>query len=136
MFLLSTGIILASSGTIESARRSLKQGIERRYGRLLLFTLVLGLAFLSAQLLGWRELVAQGVYLEGQPHSSFFYLFTGVHGLHLLGGILALSYLLARYRHAWSESERRQAVTDVVVLYWHFMDGLWVWLFLLLLVWR
>jgi cytochrome c oxidase subunit 3 len=66
---------------------------------------------------------------------------TGVHGLHLLGGILALDYLLLRnWRPRSGKSEagrmKRQAAADVVGIYWHFMDGLWIYLFLLLFFWR
>lgn len=138
MFFLSTGVILASSATMEGARRSLKQGSQRWHSRCLLATLALGLAFVGAQLLGWRHLVAEGVYLSGGPGSSFYYLFTGVHGIHLLGGILALSYLVIRNRQGWDYllADKQQVATDVISLYWHFMDGLWVWLFLLLLFWK
>ncbi len=143
---LSTGLILASSGSFEIARRSLKRKNEQAYASWLLLTVLLGIGFLVSQLLAWRELVAQGIYIASNPHSSFFYLLTGVHGLHLLGGILALDYLLIRtWRPHGSngsssnvESEalrKRQTAADVVALYWHFMDGLWVSLFLLLLLW-
>ncbi len=137
MFFLSTGIILVSSATIRTARRSLKQASEREYTRWLLVTLLLGLSFLVSQFLGWRQLVTQGVYFSGHPHSSFFYLFSGAHGVHVLGGLLALSYLFARALRGWKETagEKREALTDVVSLYWHFMDGIWIWLFLLLLLW-
>jgi cytochrome c oxidase subunit 3 len=136
---LSTALIIGSSLTFRTACRSLKQGDNSGYTRWLLLTVVLGLAFLGSQLLAWRQLVQQGIYLAGNPHSTFFYLLTGVHGVHLLGGILALDYLLLRTRR-WRpnrEAEmKRQTAADVVALYWHFMDGLWVSLFLLLLLWR
>ena len=144
MLILSTGLILASSVTMSGARRSLKgalkeafqRGSDIRYRRFLLATLLLGLGFLASQLLGWRQLVADGVYFSGRPHSSFYYLFTGAHGVHLLGGILGLTYLVAGTSR-WSDSkEKRQTFTDVMALYWHFMDGVWVWLFLLLFLWR
>ena len=96
MFFLSTGLILLSSLSFESAKRSLKQGGVTSYVRAIALTLVIGLLFLIAQLLGWRELAAQGIYFASHPQSSFFYFLTGVHGVHLLGGILALLYLLAR----------------------------------------
>jgi cytochrome c oxidase subunit 3 len=136
---LSTALIVASSLTFKGADRSLQQGDGRGYSRWLGLTLVLGLAFLGSQLLAWRQLVVQGIYLVGNPHSSFFYLLTGVHGVHLLGGILALVYLLLRNRRHVDQREalrKRQTAADVVGIYWHFMDGLWVFLFLLLLLWR
>ncbi|MGB7925519.1 MAG: cytochrome c oxidase subunit 3 [Pyrinomonadaceae bacterium] len=139
---LSTALIIASSLTLKRAIRSLKQGSERGYSRWLLLTVALGLSFLGSQLFVWRQLVAQGVYLAGNPHSTFFYLLTGIHGAHLLGGIVALDYLLLRARRrnrtvATRETDaRRRTAADVIALYWHFMDGLWVSLFLLLLIWR
>lgn len=136
---LSTGLIITSSLTFKAAGRSLGREDDGGYGRWLLLTLALGLAFLGSQLLAWRELVARGFYLAGNQHSTFFYLLTGMHGLHLLGGILALSYLLLRRRHARGGGEakvKRRTAAEVVGLYWHFMGGLWVSLFLLLLLWR
>jgi cytochrome c oxidase subunit 3 len=139
MLWFSTGLIFLSSITFEIARRSLKRGSTGLYKRWLLLTVVLGLGFLATQFLAWRELVAQGIYLSSNPHSSFFYLLTGAHGVHLLGGILALDYLLLRSLRKPNENHgiaRRQAAADAVALYWHFMDGLWVYLFLLLFLWR
>lgn len=140
MLWLSTALIITSSLTLKRAINSLKQGSDSRYSRWLLLTVALGLAFLGTQLLAWRQLVAQGVYLAGNPHSTFFYLLTGIHGVHLLGGIMALDYLLLRTRRRRSgnreEDAKRVTAAGVVALYWHFMDGLWVTLFLLLLLWR
>ena len=135
----STALIFISSITFEIARRSLRQDKAGAYKRWLLATVLLGLGFLVTQFLAWRELVAQGIFLSSNPHSSFFYLLTGAHGVHLLGGILALDYLLLRSLRKPNEkqgSARRQAAADAVALYWHFMDGLWVYLFLLLFLWR
>jgi len=136
---LSTALILISSITMEVSRRSLKQQRDAGYGRWLLITVALGLAFLASQLLAWRQLVRQGVYLASNPYNSFFYLFTAAHGLHLLGGILALSYLLLRTRKKRSTVEgelRRLGAADAAAIYWHFMDGLWVALFMLLFFWK
>jgi cytochrome c oxidase subunit III len=138
MFFLSTGLIVLSSISFESAKRSLKHGGATRYTRLIVLTLVIGLLFLAAQLMGWRELAAQGIYFASYPNSSFFYFLTGVHGVHLLGGILALLYLVVRTPRYddWVISENSTTLTDVVSIYWHAMDGIWLWVFLLLLVWR
>ena len=135
---LSTALILISSMTMEVSRRSLRQQRDKDYGRWLIMTVALGLAFLATQLFAWRQLVRQGVYLASNPYNSFFYLFTAAHGLHLLGGILALGYLLLRTtrRRSTVEGELRRAgaadAADAATIYWHFMDGLWVALFLLL----
>jgi cytochrome c oxidase subunit III len=140
---LSTALIVISSVTMEISRRSLKQQGKRQsdagYGRWLVITVALGLAFLATQLLAWRQLVRQGVYMASNPFNSFFYLFTAAHGLHLLGGILALSYLLVRTRRKRDTvvgELRRVGAADAATIYWHFMDGLWIVLFLLLFFWK
>lgn len=136
---VSTAVILLSSITISIALRALKRKDHPAYKRWLLLTVVLGLGFLATQLLAWRQLVAQQVYVASNPHSSFFYLLTAVHGAHLLGGIFGLDYLLLR---SWRKADnakseaKREAAASAVALYWHFMDGLWVFLFLLLFLWR
>jgi cytochrome c oxidase subunit III len=143
MLWLSTALILLSSVAFEASRRSLRGGAVQAYRRWLAGTALLGLGFLLTQLLAWRELVSQGIYLATNPHSAFFYLLTAVHGLHLLGGIVMLALLLAR---AWARRSEAAAAQEesageadkagAVAVYWHFMDGLWIYLFLLLFVWR
>ena len=136
---LSTSLILVSSVTMEISRRSLKALNDAGYGRWLIATVVLGLAFLGSQLIAWRQLARQGVYIATNPHSSFFYLFTAAHGLHLLGGLVALSYLVLRTtrKRDTAEGERRRVgAAGAATIYWHFMDGLWIGLFLLLFFWR
>jgi len=91
--------------------------------------------FLMGQILAWQELAAGGVYLSTNPSSSFFYLLTGTHAVHLLGGVIALLYLSWR---VWRRNSGGLGATalGVTALYWHFMDGLWIYLFLLLLIGR
>ncbi len=138
---VSTGLIIASSVTIEVARRALRRDEPATYKRWLTISLLLGLGFLISQVLAWRQLVAQGIYLASNPHSSFFYLLTGLHGLHLLGGLLGLSFLLWRTSRTLRDAsqqavQKRRALADAAGIYWHFMDGLWVYLFALLFLWR
>jgi len=87
MFFVSTGLILVSSGAFHKAKRSLQQDRPSAYLRWLLATLGLGIGFLGSQLVGWRELARGGVYFAGHPRSTFFYLATALHGVHLVGGI-------------------------------------------------
>ena len=147
VLLLSTALILISSGTLEAAKRKLKAGFESSYKGWLVITTLLGFGFLFSQLWAWRQLVHQGVYVNTNPHSSFFYLLTAAHGVHLLGGLLALVYLLIRTRSLSAVAaragetnprgpERNRAIAGAVTLYWHFMDVLWIYLFLLLFFWR
>jgi cytochrome c oxidase subunit 3 len=134
----STALILLSSISIELARRKLKQGLSQSYSGYLLLTGFLGLGFLASQLVAWRQLAQQGLFLQSNPHSSFFYLLTGAHAVHLAGGLLALAFLWLRSRRQVVEAAlaRRQATADAVSIYWHFMDALWIYLFLLLFLWR
>lgn len=139
ILLLSTALIVLSSATLETARRKLKAAFESPYKRWLLLTTMLGVAFVVSQLLAWRQLVRQGVYVSSNPHSSFFYLLTATHGVHLMGGLLALVYLLVRTRQPYVDERaqaKRYASADAVTLYWHFMDGLWIYLFVLLFFWK
>ncbi|HEX8457994.1 MAG TPA: cytochrome c oxidase subunit 3 [Pyrinomonadaceae bacterium] len=138
---VSTALILSSSITIEIARRALRRGASEAYRRWLVVSLAFGLGFLAAQLLAWRALAAQGIYLATNPHSSFFYLLTGLHALHLMGGIIGLCYLTLRARRVFlagtaTEVGKERARADAIGMYWHFMDGLWVYLFALLFLWR
>lgn len=128
---LNTLLLMTSSLTLELSRRSLAAGLGERFTRWLYATLGLGLAFIAGQLIAWRELAARGVYLASNPSSSFFYLLTGAHGAHLLGGIIALFYVVFRAGRIVLEPRKRPAV-DATAIYWHFMDGLWIYILLLL----
>ena len=119
---LSTALILASSVTLEIARRVFRKGEWRVADRLLLTTATIGVAFLAAQLVAWRDLLAQGAYLMENPHGAFFYLFTGLHAVHLLGGLIALFVVVFGRR-------KRRELVDVVAYYWHFLTVLWLILF-------
>ena len=130
----STALLILSSISIEIARRKLKQGLVRAYSKYLLLTGFLGLGFLVSQLIAWRQLAQQGIYLSSNPYSSFFYLLTGAHAVHIAGGLLALGFLWLRSRRP--VDAKRQAVADAVSIYWHFMTVLWIYLFLLLFLWR
>jgi cytochrome c oxidase subunit 3 len=139
VLIASTFLILASSVTLELARRKLKASAAAAYAKWLFITAVLGAGFLVSQLFAWRQLAARGIYLSSNPHSSFFYLLTGAHGVHLAGGLLGISFLWLRSRSILNEAAqayKRQASADAVTIYWHFMDALWIYLFLLLFLWR
>jgi len=136
---LSTALILASSWTMESARGGLERRNSNRYAHWLEVTLGIGLAFLASQLFALRELIAQGIYLRHNPHSSLFYVVTGAHGIHLLGGMAALCYLLLRAsvrpESVLLDFRRQRARAAASALYWHFLTVLWLGLFLGLLLW-
>ena len=128
---LNTAVLFASSGTLELARRALTRRMGGSFTVWLYATTGLGLLFLAGQLAAWRELAARGVYLATNPSSSFFYLLTAAHGLHLAGGVIALFYLHFRARAIAGGRQRRTAV-DVTAIYWHFMGALWIYILFLL----
>ena len=132
IFWLNTAILLASSLTLELSRRRRNNGHEGSFRHLWWLTTVLGLLFLAGQTIAWTQLAAAGVYLATNPSSSFFYVLTGAHALHLLGGIFGL---LSVMLHDPLRLTRATNI-EVAATYWHFMDGLWVFLFLLLLLGR
>ena len=131
---ISTALLVISSLTFEAARRQLRQGTLERLRGWVSATALLGAGFLLAQYAGWRELFDRGVFVSTNPSSSFFYLLTAAHGVHLAGGLLALSYVALRvWRRAYWPT--RASVIEASALYWHFMDLLWLYLLVLLIIW-
>jgi len=131
----NTSVLLASSATLEGARRALAASpmgnVEgtRKASAWVTNTLLLGLAFCVGQFHAWQDLRAEGIYLATNPNSSFFYLLTFLHALHVMVGILVLVYLAGRL---WvSQTTFRRSLFDNTAIYWHFMGVLWVYLFLL-----
>ena len=142
VFLLSTIVILVSSLTLHTANRNFKNEQFAGYRANLTATLTLGMAFIVLQGWGWRHLILAGVGLENNPAGGFVYIISGLHLLHILLGLIFLAVALA-------EAMRRTAYVDAFVysvnppnqlklrlltLYWHFVDVLWVALFLFLLL--
>jgi cytochrome c oxidase subunit 3 len=127
---INTVVLLASSATLELARHRLAQGRLSDYKNLWLLTAILGAGFLVGQIVAWRQLVAEGIYLASNPASSFFYIFTGAHALHLFGGVAALIYVAKR--NFDQAQVTRSVAAEVTSYYWHFMDALWLFLLTLL----
>lgn len=126
----NTLALLLSSGAMELARRRLALADVRQFRRLWSGATALGILFLLGQLAAWRQLVLAGFYVATNQASSFFYVFTGLHGLHLLGGICALLYV--SFRKFEKAKVSRSVAAEVASYYWHFMDGLWLFLLVLL----
>jgi cytochrome c oxidase subunit 3 len=130
---LNTVVLMFSSLTLELSRRSLRARRSLEFARWLYLTVALGLAFVGGQLEAWKELASRGVYLSSNPSSSFFYLLTAAHGIHLLGGIVAL-LVLGIQAHKLAALPKKRVAVEVTSIYWHFMDGLWIYLLVLLMV--
>lgn len=131
---LNTGILILSSIALQCAVTAAR----RRQADTLRLALVTGgltaLAFLAGQLFAWRELSAEGNFLATNPANSFFYLLTGMHGLHILGGLVALARTTAK---AWTGAspERLELGAELCAMYWHFLLFVWLALFVLLAGW-
>ncbi|MBT9392443.1 cytochrome c oxidase subunit III [Hymenobacter sp. NST-14] len=137
-FSLSTIVLLISSYVIAQARRLYEQDDLLTLRRCLGATLLLSSVFAGLQLLGWRELMAQGVFFNGESSGTFVYLISALHVAHLLGGMLFLLTLLLRTHYAARDAVRslvfirnpyRRLQLRMITLYWHFIDGLWIALF-------
>src|SRR5436309_5162503 len=145
LLLVNTVVLLLSSVGMELARRQFRgeavlvsagtasevSSGEQNKMPWLAMTLVLGLLFLFGQWTAWRQLAASGFYVSSTPSSSFVYLLTGTHAVHLMGGVLALfvASIAALFRRALAT---RSIVIDVTAWYWHFMALLWVYILCLL----
>jgi len=131
---LNTLVLVASSVTLEMARKRLGSGDAVSFRKFWTVTTALGVLFLAGQIVAWRILEGQGMYLASNPASSFFYIFTGAHALHLLGGVGALLYVAKRN---FNLAQVTQSVAaEVTSYYWHFMDALWLFLLALLYLGR
>lgn len=139
-FWVSTALIGLSSVTLQWGRRDLRMARLDRYRMSLWWTLGLGVLFLVTQLLGCRDLAAQGVYIVGNPRGSMYFMFSGVHAIHLIGGLGGL-YWLARQAADLRDGEeqplrKHRAAARNAAAYWHFMGALWVGLLVLLVAWQ
>lgn len=128
---VNTALLLASSGTLEGARRRLRRWEPNVVGWLAA-TGALGALFVAGQVMVWRTLTAQGVLLAANPHNSFFYVLTGLHVVHLVGALIWFLVVLWKAQHlAYTPG---QDGLGLFATFWHFLGGLWVYVFLLLFV--
>jgi cytochrome c oxidase subunit 3 len=127
----NTAVLVFSSIAIEFSRRAVRRNELQTMREWLAVAGGLGLIFLIGQVIVWRQLVNAGIYLPSNLHSSFFYVLTGIHGLHLLGGVGGLGYVLSKALSNRLTVFNHESL-KLCATYWHFMDALWIYLFLLL----
>jgi cytochrome c oxidase subunit III len=136
---LSTVLLIASSGMLEAGRYALRRALVAIYRFRLAATLSCAVAFLLIQVLSARDLLEQGVTASGNIHGSAFYIFMGIHGAHLGGGVTWIAWLFVRSRSLFHASEnelrRHRTAIQTAALYWHYMGALWLVLFFFLLRW-
>ncbi|MFZ1679257.1 MAG: cytochrome c oxidase subunit 3 [Saprospiraceae bacterium] len=135
IFFYSTGVILLSSLVLHLSYWGFNNGKPILYRIALPLSLLLGIIFIVLQYQGWMALYNIGVPLDGNPSGSFFYVISGIHAAHVLGGLFAISVAtLNAYSLTYRPTEKRRKRFQLVLHYWHFVDFLWLYLFLFLLI--
>lgn len=133
MFWYTSGIILVSSGFMQWAYIAAKKDKLEQVKIALTIATALGVLFLFGQLQAWSQLVDQGVFFVGNPAGSFVYIFTGIHGVHLVSGVIYLIYMLiSSFRY--KVHSKNMLNMEMSATWWHFLGGLWIYLFIFLLL--
>ena len=130
---LNTALLILSSAGMQGARGAARRAQAERVRVALIAAGVLALAFLAGQLVAWRQLSASGHFMANSPAIAFFYLLTGVHGLHLLGGLFVWGKTVVRMAHAGVELLDVALSVELCTVYWHYLLLVWLVLFALLL---
>ena len=135
LFYINTIVIVLSSITLHGSYLSFKTGKELWYKALLIASFILGIAFVILQYFGWNELFEIGIYLTGNPSGAFFYVISGLHAVHVLGGISALIVAMTHaFALKYKVTNKRKNRFQLVLQYWHFVDILWIYLFVFVLL--
>jgi cytochrome c oxidase subunit 3 len=131
---VNTCILIASSVALDLARRALKARQRVNFNRWWTTATGLGFLFLAGQAVAWSQLRAAGIYVATNPSSSFFYVLTAVHAIHLMGGITALIWVDVQALRLRLGPAKRTAI-DVCAVFWHFLDALWILLMAIFYIW-
>jgi cytochrome c oxidase subunit III len=141
-FSVSTVLLLFSSYAISKIPALYRRDKVKKMIRYLGITLLLGILFIGAQLIGWNEMTTEGVYFRGKASGTYLYLISALHILHLLGGIIFLSFLFFKTAHVAADGVRtlvfirdpyRYLQLSMLRSYWNFMDFLWLGLYMVFL---
>jgi cytochrome c oxidase subunit 3 len=133
IFYFNSIVILLSSLTMHMSLVFARRNNIKALQAGLVITMILGVAFLAGQFVGWENLVAGNIYFVGNPSGSFVYVFTGVHGFHIVSGLVFLSIVLVSAFKYKIHSKNTLRI-EMCATYWHFLDGLWLYLFIFLLL--
>ena len=135
LFYFNTIVILLSSVTMHTSYLKFKQGKEAAYRGFLVLTLVLGILFLVMQYQAWLSMMEIGVPLKTNPSGDFVYVISGVHAAHIIGGITALLVaLIHAFTLPFQVTKTRKLRFELTLIYWHFVDFLWVYLLMFFIV--
>jgi cytochrome c oxidase subunit 3 len=131
MFWITSAIIVTSSITIQVALRSAKKDSTKNMRIFLVLTTILGLTFLVGQFQAWKQLVDMDVFFVGNPAGSFLYVLTGLHGIHIISGIIFI-LIVTFSSFKLNKGSGKLIKIEMCTTYWHFLGGLWLYLFLFL----
>jgi len=132
LFYISTAVMLLSSFTMQMAVKSFRERNMRLYRSYITATTILGATFVLMQIIAFKQLYAAGVKMEGSSAGQFLYIIFGLHAIHVIGGVIALLVMFLRAFTAKYRSYSPVPV-EVAATYWHFVDLLWVYLFVFFL---
>jgi cytochrome c oxidase subunit 3 len=127
----NTLVLMASSAAVEGANYF---GLRREWRATTVAfgaALAAGVAFLGGQMIAWRQMVAMGVYLPSSPHSAFFYMMTGAHAVHIVAALVVLTWGLVKTRDGSRNPRAWAAQMDLCRTFWHYLGGVWLFLFAL-----
>ena len=132
--MINTFLLFASSVSLEISRHEARRGNLAISRSSLGTTALLGIAFLVGQFGAWRDLATAGYYVPTNPHSSFFYILTGLHAAHLMAGLIILAYVISRVSLAErrGDADAMPFVLTIGATFWHFFGALWIYLFAML----
>jgi len=128
---INSGVLLASSIAVEFAQRHGARGRWRASTAAMLSAFVLGLVFLAGQVAAWRQMAAAGVYLPTSPHSSFFFMLTGAHAVHVVAALAVLGWGAAGTLAGGHDARAWAARMSLCRTFWHYLGGVWLFLFAL-----
>jgi cytochrome c oxidase subunit 3 len=131
---VNTALLLVSSFVLDRARHALKAGDRSRFNFWWTSATALGILFLLGQAIAWSQLWSRGIYMASSPGSAFFFVLTAAHAFHLLGGVAALAYVDVQALRLRLGPAKRTTI-DVAAIYWHFLDGVWLYLMALFYFW-
>jgi cytochrome c oxidase subunit 3 len=131
---VNTAVLIVSSVVLHRARRALRARNRSQFNLWWTAATVLGGVFLVGQAIVWNQLRDAGVYVATNPSSSFFYVLTFVHALHLIGGMTALIYVDVQ---AWrlQLGPAKRTTIDISAIFWHYLDALWLLLMASFYIW-
>ncbi len=135
IFYWSTLVLFLSSVMVFLSVRAARSDEFRKLRAFISGAFVLGTAFLIMQYIGWQQLQETGIYLKGNPSGSFLYILTGLHAFHLISGLVVLVFALAA-SFKMNIHSKKMIQLEVCSTYWHFLDILWIYLFVFLLYFR